>query len=215
MTADQIRDRVANRLNLTTDDALARITDSINERYRQVRTAIGMRAVNRDNIVISSVIGSSNIVVSAVNIYSVRNPAYAPPDYLTFVPWETFQQLALGSDPPTRWSIRYTAATTITIVIDVVPASVYNLYADADLALTDISGSDEPAFTEDFHDILELWAMGVELEKKQVFEAAKDKKMESNARLDELKFYQAKMQYKGVKMGSGSPRRGRSNRLPV
>src|SRR5687767_8023478 len=69
MTHDQMVEEVADRLNLTSDDAMDRISLRINKRYKQVTSEIGLITSRRTYADIQ--LNASDIGVNAINASSL------------------------------------------------------------------------------------------------------------------------------------------------
>ena len=206
MTWADIQSRVANRLNLTSTDALTRIGQEINERYREVMSSCGLNtSVFQEGISANTVIGQRSVVFSCEKIYVLYDPAYTPPRVLGEVSMDDMRNRQVLIDPPMEYAIAGTGASTVTVYLDVVPATIYALKIDGEANLTDLSGVQVPAFPQDFHDILTRGVMADELYtmEKYALSAAQEKKFED--RLAHLQYFIAKSGYLTSYQGKNSP----------
>ncbi len=95
-------------------------------------------------------------------------------------------------------------ASTVTIFLDSIPATVYALHADALVNLSMLSGTMVPAFTQDFHDILIYGGMATELDKMEKYDLSAKKEKQFEQRLSELRLYQASSAYMDIIMGKNN-----------
>lgn len=174
MTFTAIQDEVKDRLNLSSATAVARIGRSINERYRWIATAIGLQAIARVTITTNTTIGNRSVVFpGSTKLYSVFDPMPSPIRRLTERSYDPLRNSTVGTDPAADYAVQLMGATSVTIFLSCVPASVYPLQADAEAALLDLAGTDVPNFCQDYHDVLIYGAMVTELEKMEKYDLAK------------------------------------------
>ena len=110
---------------------------------------------------------------------------------------------------PKNYAILKTTSNSVTILLDQAPTSAYNLIADTVVELSDLSGSNEPAFSESYHDVLIEGTLAKEYKKLEKTQLAKDAKAEYESRLSDLRMFVAKSGYLDIqqgktKSGSGS-----------
>jgi hypothetical protein len=98
----------------------------------------------------------------------------------------------LQFDPPLNWAVQNMGASTVTIFLDCAPATAYILNADVEMNITDLSGSNVPAFSQDFHDILVRGGLSDELYKMEKYAMAKEQETKFEKRLGELRLFIAK-----------------------
>ena len=209
MTVTQIQTIVASRLNLTSAIALSRIIDSINERYKQVASSIGMETTAPDKATATTSIGNELLTFgptpkSVIKIRSVYNAAFTPPMVLDEVTVDTLRNQPKGTDPPAQYAIYATDADNVTIMLGSAPATAFDLTADVEVNVLTLTGSGTPKIPAAFHDIFTYWAMGVELDHMEKYDmAAKQEKLSEN-RLSDLRFFVAKSNYKDIFQGKNA-----------
>lgn len=98
----------------------------------------------------------------------------------------------IQADPPQNYAIYNMGATSVTIMLDTIPASVYILNADVEVNLTDLSGSQVPPFPQDFHDLLIWGGMADELYKMEKYDLSGIQEGKFEKRLSELRLFIAK-----------------------
>jgi len=207
MNFTEIRDKVADRLNLTSTQALARIADSINERYRRLAASVGVNTIQRGEVTANTTIGNRSLVFQCEKVVSVFNNAFIPPIVLGEDSFVELRHETLNADPPQRSAIQLTGASTVTILLDVKPATVYTLNADCYVNLSTLSGTMVPAFTQDYHDILVYGAMATELDKMEKYDLSDKKEKQYETRLSEYRLYIASSAYMDIIQGKDSPDR--------
>lgn len=202
MTFDDITQEIADRLDLTSARSLARIGRSVNERYRAVATSVSMPTVGRTTVTADTVIGNQSVTFEDVDkLYSVYDTDETPYRVLKEATIDELRNSSPGIDPARRYAIENMGATTVTIRLDSIPESVYELGADANGVLSTLEDSDEPAFAAAFHDILVYGGMATELDHMEKYEFAKKQEYKYEQRLSELRYFIAKSAYADIHQG--------------
>lgn len=206
MTFSDIQSEVAERLNLTSDTALARIGRSINERYRWLASDVGLHTTKRGTVSASTTIGNRNLIfLSTSKIYEVFDPSVSPIVPLDEKSFFEIRRKDTLVDPARAFAIHSMGANSVTIFLDGTPASVYTLTADAEIPNTTLSDTDVPSFPENFHDILTIGAMAIELYKMERYDLATVKEKEFEGRLGQLKLFIATSAYNDIYQGKTTP----------
>ena len=209
-TFSELQSEVAERMNLTSATALARIGRSINERHRRVVSSLGLQTASRGAATASTAIGNVDVTfgptpTGITKVHAITNPAFPsqrPLDELLYD--ELKLRVTRSGDKPTAWAVKRMGTNSVTITLDSTPATVYTLNADATLNTSMLSGTNLPAFSEDFHDILILHAMSIELDKQEKHALAKEKLKEADDRVDELRYFIAKSAYLQIQQAKNS-----------
>mgnify|MGYP001570735315 CR=1 FL=1 len=196
---------MADRLNLTAPTALTRIGLEINERYRELATSVGLNTTTRDTVSASTVISNRSVTFICQKLLAVYDPAYTPPRVLQERTFDELRNQAVGADPPLRYALQLMGATTVTIFLNVSPATVYTLTADIEKNLEDLSGSQIPAFPVAYHDILIRGVMADELHKMEKYELAAEQEAKFEKRSGDLRLYIAKSAYLQIYQGKRAP----------
>ncbi len=105
---------------------------------------------------------------------------------------DELRMMPVQADPPQNWAPQNTGASTVTIQLDSIPESAYILNADVEMNITSMSGSDVPAFPQDFHDILVRGGLADELMKMEKYSEADVQEGKFEKRLSELRLFIAK-----------------------
>ena len=217
MTFDEIVNEVADRMNLSAPSALDRIGRSVNERYKQLCSSVGLQTSIRSTTPVTSAtaIGSRNVTFGSATtkvqkIITVFDATVTPAaGTFTERSVEYLRNQSDSGDQSREYGILAMGAFTVTIFLGGVPTTVRTLSADVELNKATLAGTDVPAFSEAFHDVLILYAMAVELDKLEKKDAAVDKKKESEWRASELRMYIAKSAYLDIIAGGrGTARLG-------
>ena len=210
MTFDDLVAEVAERLNLTSAPAIARIGRSVNERYRWVSSSIGLQTSVRATITSPTVMGSPLItfpdpeVMGAPGVeklYALFNANVSPPIILMERSFDEMRERTPLNDPAHHYAIQRMGANSITLLLDATPSTEYDLTADVEQNQSTLSGTDVPSFAEDFHDILLYGAMATELDKMEKYEFANKQEAKYEARLSSLRMFIAKSGYLDIFQG--------------
>lgn len=192
MTFTEMRDMVADRLNLTSATALTRIEQTLNERYRWVVSSLGLRTAVLTTVSANTVSGNRSVAFTGVTkIFSVFNPTPNPPVRLSEADFDFLrnQTVEATTTSPTQFAVQIMGAQSVTIFLSCVPGSAFQLQADAEKSILSLTSLASPAFSEDFHDVLVYGAMSSELEKMQRYDLAKAQEDRYEKRLGDLRTF--------------------------
>lgn len=211
MTFTDIQNEIADRLNLTSPQALTRIGRSINERYRWLASSMGFDTIERRVASADSVVGNRSMTfgpspVNVQKLLAVWNPAFTPPFVLGQVNFDELRNQSISAGMfPQRYAIQLMGADSVTIFLDSTPTSIFPLSADVLSNVTTLSVDDVPAFSGDFHDVLIYGGMATELEKMEKYDLAEKQEGRWNERLSDLRLFQAKSSYLDIYQGRRAP----------
>lgn len=204
MTFDQIVTDIKDRLNLSSTEATTRIGRACNRKYRIITSAIGMQLSRRATVQKTVTIGVSTVTfTNCEKIINVVNRAVSPYRTLDEVTLDELQEdmpFTNGAGP-TKYAIQSHTADTVTILINRVPQTAYTLYADVHQAISDLSGSQEPAFPESFHDIIIEGVLADELRKMEKPALATIAQREYERLLSDLRMWIAKSGFLEIYQG--------------
>ena len=205
MTFTDIQTEISDRLNLTSTAALARIGRSINEGYKEIASTIGISTIERVNgITANTSINSRNITFTCEKILVVYNTNSTPPLILDERTEDEMRNETTVTDPATEYAVKLMGSSSVTLELNATAASVYTLTADAMVNVSTLSGTQVPAFTEDFHNMLTYKGMQIELEKMEKYDKAKVQEDKYKVRLGEYRLYIAASAYKDIHQGKTS-----------
>jgi hypothetical protein len=195
MTFTELRTEILDRLNLSSSDAQTRVGRAINRTYRKVTSSIGLQLSRRATIQQAVSIGVSTVAfTNTEKLINVVNRAVSPYKVLDEVTVEELEkQMPFpASDSPTKYAPFSHTSDTVTILFNRIPQTGFTLYADVHQAVADLSGSNEPAFPESYHDILIEGVMYDELRKMEKPQLAQLAKGEYEKLLSDLRMWIAK-----------------------
>ncbi len=198
MTFTVIQTEILERLLLTSSEASTRVGRLINKVYRSVTTELGLQTSRILEVTTTATVSSADVTFTTIEKVdrvwikdSDGNVTVLDQVQLD----ELRKETAPSGDLPTRYAIRRMGANSVTIQLDQVAATGYNIFADAEDAVGDLSGNNEPAFPESFHDILIEGVLKEEYRKSGERDLAKDSKADYDERLRALRFFIAKSNY--------------------
>ncbi len=206
--------RVASIVNISSDDGLARIGDTINERYRQVCKAVGIApsivwVVATANTTVGNrqlTFGTSGTPVT--KLMAVYDATANPVRELTQISLIDMRNTIVGTaDPATEYAVELSGSQSVTVLLNTTPQSIYTLTADAETVASRLTGVLIPAFDPDFHDILTYAGISVEYGVKGNRAESERYDKKSTARLNELGYQLAVSATLDLVVGSSRQRR--------
>ena len=195
MTFLELKTEAANRLNLTSPEALTRLGSYINQRYRRLTSSLGLTTSRRATATISTVIGTDSVTFALEKVDEVyilvagkRNLVYE----FTYEEYRTCSTKNPKSGTPKQYAIKKIAPSSVTIALYPNPDAIITLNADGLAAASTLTDTDTPNIPIDFQDALILGAMSDELFKMEKYDLAKDFSMQYEARVSDLRMFLAK-----------------------
>jgi len=207
MTFDEIVATVAKRLNLTSATAIARIGEDVNERYKWLATSIGFNTIARRVVSVNTIKGDCYLtfgpqpgilgVQKVLSVY-ITAPMFTPPFILGEITFDQLRNQVPGTDPVQQYAIAEMGAKSVKLILATTPGSVYAITADVLASVPTLQDSDEPAFSENYHNCLYYGALATEYGKleKDTAETKYEKKWEE--RVAELRLFIAKSAYLNI-----------------
>lgn len=212
MTFTELVTEIMDRLNLSSTEATARVGRALNRKYKLVTSAVGLQLSRRATVQQAVTIGVSTVIfTNAEKVINVYNRTVTPYRLLEEVTIDELResQPYTTSSSPSKYAIASHTADTISVEINCIPQTAFTLYADVHAAASTLSGSQEPAFPESFHDVLIEGVMADELRKMEKAALAGVAKGEYERILSDLRMWIAKNNaldiYQG-KTAQNSPR---------
>ena len=207
MLFTDLRTEILDRLNYTSTDSTTRVGRLINKVYREIGTAIGLSFSRQTNTSITVTTGTADQTFTAtekvLQVWTLDSDSN--PSILSEVlPPELREEAAPSSDEPHRYAIISTTSNTVKIRLDAKPATAYTLYADIIGEVADLSGSNEPAFPESFHDIIIEGVLKDEYRKLEKLQLARESERQFEKRLSDLRMFMAKSNYLDIQQGKNS-----------
>jgi len=216
MTFDDIVDRVCTRFNLTSDEAIARVGDEVNERYMEVVSTTGLTTSTRTDGTTETEEGSRFITFGddedgdVIKVLSVKNANDNEDDpiILEEITAEEMSEETLHSWPPTKWCAYRQGPGFVEVQLNAeAEEDDYEFIADLEQNTAELFGDDEPQFARPFHDILIHGAMSIEADKKEKPTRQNRFEIKFEKRLSELRYHIATSQHRRFWQGSRPRRR--------
>ena len=204
MLFTDIRTEVMDRLGYTSTTAETRVGRAINKIYREVGTSIGMSFARQTATSITVTTGTANQTFTATEkvLQVWRLDGSSNPIVLGEVLLAELRDAIIpDNDKPTVWALVSTTSNAVTIRLNAAPETAYTLYADVIAEVSDLSGSNEPAFPESFHDILIEGVLKDEYRKQEKIQLARDSDATFQRRLSDLRMFVAKSAYQDIQQG--------------
>lgn len=190
MTFTEIQTAITSDLNLTSTAATTRIGNKINMYYRMVTSSIGL-SLTRSSMGVTSASAANVQTLTFSNLQRLDRVYYDGSGTVVVlepVPLETIRELTPGTQFPTQYAIELMGSSSVTIRFNSKPQGIYTFKADGMATTSTLSGSQVPAFSADFHDVLILL---VEADERRKDEKAASVRLDQLAqrRLSELKLF--------------------------
>ena len=195
MTFSTVRTEILDRLGQSSTDVTTRVGRLINQVYREVTTEIGLNVSRRSETSMAVTADTQTVVFTSTEKIErlwVEDDSGNPTNLREVTLQELRQETAASSDEPTRYAILSNTSSTITVLLDVVPDTAFNLFVDKLGTVADLSGSNEPAFPESFHDILVAGVLVKEYRRKRHVDLAREEEATYEKRLSGLRMWIAK-----------------------
>jgi len=193
---------VAERLNLTSDEARSRIGRAVNNRYRRLTSSIGLDTTRRTQVSTAASIGIQTITFTGIEkVLAVIDKSSGKDIPLTQITPDEMHVQSLSNQPPRHFSINRVYATSVDILVDCIPATTFTLYADGLITVATLAGNQVPAFPESFHDILIFGAMADEYRKMEKMQLYQICESDYEKRLSDLRMLIAKSAYQDQYQG--------------
>lgn len=202
MTFTEIVTDVAGRVNLTTTEALTRIGTHVNRRYRRVTTSIGLVDFRRvSNAFVVTTGNRLQTITGIEKVISILNANVANSTPLDEIAYDEMLEVIPSTGAPTRFAVKRLSDSSVTLIFDTTFASATTLTVEGEEMASTLSGSQVPAFSESFHDILIFGALADELRKKEKIALARDADSEYERMLGELRLHIAVSGFRDVVQG--------------
>lgn len=206
MTFTELVDELKDQLNLRRTDSATRLGRAVNARYKRVTSAIGLRSSRQATSITANTTIGSTLVTFALSkverITDARSGSIRVLDEVLID--ELLEENARTDDHPTRWALQLSAPDTVTVRTDALAQTQFELRADGLSPAGTLSGSMEPQFAEDFHDILIFGVLADEYRKAEKVKLAQEMEEMFERRLSDLRMFIAKSAYLEIKQGGAN-----------
>lgn len=203
MTFTEIVDDIKDRLNLSSSDATTRIGKAVNRKYKEVTSSLGMVVSRRTEVQADTTEGVRTLTFDGIEkISAVIDRSSGTDRLLREVTYEEMKDVAVREDDlPAQWAVYRTGPDTVTIYLDCNPQSEFTLYAEGLESKATLSGSDEPTFSESYHDVLVEAVLVDEYRKLEKFDFMKASKVLYDTRMSELRLWISLSSYNDIHQG--------------
>lgn len=203
MTFDEMVTDVAERLNKTSAEALARIGVHLNRRYKRVSASIGMRDSRRVILEFDVELGSRTQTVTGIEkIIGITDNTDTVPRPLDEITYEQMVQKIVRTDRVESYAIVRHGARQVSILLDFEPLEDLTLDVEAEEVATSLADDMEPSFPESFHDVLVFGALADEYRKSDKVVQARDAELDFQRVLSELRLKLACSAFKTIQQGA-------------
>jgi hypothetical protein len=191
MTFTEIQTKILNYAGLSSTEATTRIGKAINAQYRRVTARLGMDTTRFVTRSAATADGVRTLTFTSIEKIDRIIDVTGDVRLLQEVSMHDLRSIEPAEGEPSRWAVQNTGADSVTVVFDTIPDAAYSLQADGITSLSDLSGTDEPAFAESFHDILAWFVISEELLKKEKDKLAQTYERKAEQLLADLVFQHA------------------------
>lgn len=197
MTFDETVSEICDRLNYSSTDAITRVGKRVNSRYKRATSSIGMVTTRFvENITATATVGSRILTFGGVEkILAIIDKSTGVDVPLTQISIDEMHITPVKAEPPRKFCVLTSRARSVDIKVDGEATTAYILYADGQLSLSTMVGTDEPKFPESFHDILVFGGLADEYRKLEKFPLAEEMEKDYEQRLSDLRMWMAKSAY--------------------
>lgn len=208
MTFDEIVNEVCERLDLLSDEAIARVGREVNIQHRYVTISCNLDTSRRITVSADTAIDSADVTFVGVEKIELLFDPSTPntrqifeATYNEMREWP-FQMLTGGD--PRQYAVKLVTGQGVTITLDRIMEDVRTLTADAWAKIMTLSGEDEPLFPESFHSYLIERVVGDELKRMSKPQEAREALTMSKDILGELRLFLAKSAYMNIQQNSNA-----------
>lgn len=208
MTFTNLVDEALSRLNLSSTTAQTRIENAINRKYKEVTSTIGLNVSRRTQVQSDATVGSQEIIFTAIEkVLNVIDKSSGRDRIIKEVTVDEIRAKAPNTaDRVNSYAILKMDAHEVTILVDCIPQTAFTLYADGYERAATLSGSQEPAFPESFHQVLVEGVLADELRKMEKPQLAQIAREEFQRILSDLRMFIAKSTYSDIYSGKTKPK---------
>lgn len=204
MTFEQIVAEVATTANISSDEGLTRIGRNVNLKHRAITSSLGLETTRQGVITGSTVNGSpyltfGNETIGVTLVNTVFHPTTGKP--LNLVNLAELRMQTPLTWPPTAFALFRTNSFSVEILFDALATGVVTVTGDGLIRTTTLVADDEPAFSEDYHDILIAGVLAIEYKILKDKQAEKSEKDTYDIRLAELKHHYAVNSWQDIHQG--------------
>jgi hypothetical protein len=207
MTMNELVEYIAEDLNTPSLEAKTRIAHSINVRYKQVTSSIGLIPSRRAESEAVATIGDRIMTFDGIEKVDAVFRKISDVDPATRIVKldeltdDEMLDAPLVAEPPTKFSIISVDPTSVSVKINCVPETGFSIYANGLANASTLTSNDQPAFPESFHDILLHGVRADEYRRREKMVLAREAEGMFQSRLSDLRMFIAKSAYLEVYRG--------------
>jgi hypothetical protein len=212
VTRAEIVAEVMDRLNLTSENAKARIQKRVQTRYARVTSAIGLTTSRR----VSTTLAVNPVTVTTlpdlmiqgiVKVFRVQLVSDTTrKSNLDEVTYEEVTTTQFSAGLPSRYAIKTMGSDNVTITFDRTPdTDSFSIIVDGLAVILELADNDSPVFPADFHEVLVEGAMSDEYRKMEKPALQADAEERYAAILSDLRFFIVKSDYLDIYQGKTKP----------
>lgn len=182
---------ICGRMNLVSDDAIARVGQELNDHYRRVTATVGLEPLRYVTRTAQTQLTSDTVTFTGIEKIDrvFERDADGVIHTLKPVPVAQLRQSRELQGNRYCYCILHQVADSITIQLPGLALAITDLYADGWSTLADMTGSDKPAIPESFHNIIVNNTLGDECLRKEKTELADRFYAMADTGLKELRFH--------------------------
>lgn len=191
------------RLNLISDEARERLGQYVNDRYKEVTSAIGVDTSRRTVIEVAAGDDLPDVVIPGVEkvIRVMMAVTGQSPHVLHEHLYDEITNFREGNGTPSGFAVKRMGSQEVTITLNADPGDDFTLTVEGYELADELADDAEPAFPESFHDILVEGLMSIELRKMEKPDLAQLAEQRFSQRLSDLRMFIAKSAYKDIYQG--------------
>lgn len=197
MTMNELVEYIASDLNTPSPESKTRIGHTLNVRYKQVSSSIGLNPTRKEEISATATIGSQSITFTGTEkldaVFRRVNSTRVVP--LKEITEHELNEMTPKAEPATKFCIYSIGPQSVTIKVDCTPTTEFTLYASVLGDATTLTNNDQPRFPESYHDILIHGVKADEHRRREKFALAKEEELMFQQRLSDLRMFIAKSAY--------------------
>jgi hypothetical protein len=202
VTFDEIVSEAMGRLNLQSTEAQLRIGRAVNARYKRLTSAIGLAVSRRTSVDVSPTLGATTVVVEGLEkAISVLDLTGGQRRLLAEFTVAELRDRPLSSGIPQAWAAERMSAHSVTLRLDTIVQTALTLRVFGHERAAVLTGTQEPAFPESFHDVLIEGVLTDELRKQEKTQLAAFADQTYERRLSDLRMWIAKSSYLVIRQG--------------
>ncbi len=202
MTMNELVEYIAEDLGTPSQDTKTRIAHTLNVRYKQVTSSIGLNVTRREELSTNATIGSRLITFTgAERLDTVFRKIGTRNIILDEVTNDEMTAITPHDEPPNCYAISAVGPASVTLKLDCTPSTTFALYAHVLGDATTLSSNDQPAFPESFHDILIHGVKADEYRRRDKQALAADAEKMFLGRLSDLRMFIAKSAWLSIYRG--------------